>query len=62
MLTLSVVLVIILSSPAQAKWTALASVVAVSGGLVSYIVYVKRARGHVVHSPDWLEALIKKRA
>jgi iron-regulated transporter 1 len=40
--------------PAQFKWTALGSVVAVGGGVVCYAVYLRGVRGHLVHL-DWVK-------
>lgn len=45
------------SSPAQFKWTAVVSFVAIVGGGVSYAVYLRSVRGHLVHL-GWLRKAI----
>jgi iron-regulated transporter 1 len=37
------------STPAQFKWTAVVSWLAVLAGGVSYAVFLRRVRGHLVH-------------
>jgi len=51
-------LVIILSHPAQFKWTAVVSVGSVGAAAISYMVYNRKARGHLVHH-EWLRLLRK---
>lgn len=41
------------ATPAQFKWTALVSWLAVLGGAASYAVYLRGVRGHLVHL-DWI--------
>ncbi|GAA5835722.1 hypothetical protein JCM11251_007408 [Rhodosporidiobolus azoricus] len=53
------VVTIILHRPSQFKWAVLISFVSVALGCVSYLVYVRRERGHLVHA-EWGRALLKK--
>ncbi|KAF7796905.1 hypothetical protein EIP86_008090 [Pleurotus ostreatoroseus] len=54
---LKYVLTIILSRPSQFRWAALVSFVAVGVGAGSYLVFLKRMRGHIVHK-EWAESLL----
>jgi len=42
------------SSPRQFKWTALVSFTALFAGGMSYAVYLKKVRGHLLHL-EWLK-------
>lgn len=55
---LKYVLTIILSRPSQFRWAALVSFVAVALGAGSYLVFLKRMRGHIVHK-EWAEGLLR---
>ncbi|KAI0778796.1 Ferroporti-1 [Trametes elegans] len=46
---LKYILTIILSRPSQFKYAALASFISVLAGASTYLVYVKRERGHIMH-------------
>lgn len=54
---LKYVLTIILSRPSQFRWAALVSFISVGLGVSSYLVFLKRMRGHIVHR-EWLESLL----
>ena len=54
---LKYVLTIILSRPSQFRWAALVSFVAVGIGAMSYLVFLKRMRGHIIHR-EWVEHLL----
>lgn len=56
---LKYVLTIVLSDPSQFKYAALVSWVAVLGGALAYLSYVKQQRGHVLHLGEW-QTLLKK--
>ena len=43
------VLTIALSKPSQFKYAALASFISVFAGASTYLMYVKRERGHILH-------------
>ena len=43
------IVTIILSQPRQFRWAALVSFISVCMGVCSYVVYVKRERGHILH-------------
>ncbi len=45
------ILTMVLSEPSQFKWAALASYLSIIAGGVTYLVYVKKERGHVWHHP-----------
>ncbi|PPQ70664.1 hypothetical protein CVT24_000672 [Panaeolus cyanescens] len=53
------VMVIILSQPSQFKYTAVLSFGAVVSGACSYLVYLRRERGHLLHT-GWFIALKEK--
>ncbi|KAF8213978.1 Ferroporti-1 [Mycena galopus ATCC 62051] len=48
---LKYVLTMILSRPAQFRWAGLVSFLSVSSGAMVYMVYLKKERGHIFHSP-----------
>lgn len=54
---LKYVLTIILSRPSQFRWAALVSFASVGIGAASYLVFLKRMRGHIVHK-EWVESLL----
>ncbi|EPQ52787.1 hypothetical protein GLOTRDRAFT_79978 [Gloeophyllum trabeum ATCC 11539] len=53
------VLTLILSRPSQFRWAALVSFISVLAGAMSYMAFVRRMRGHIIHK-EWLEALLGK--
>ncbi|KAF7355702.1 Solute carrier family 40 protein [Mycena sanguinolenta] len=48
---LKYVLTMILSRPTQFRWAGLVSFLSVSSGAMVYLVYLKKERGHIFHSP-----------
>ncbi|KAI0790878.1 Ferroporti-1 [Abortiporus biennis] len=46
---LKYILTIILAKPTQFKWAALTSFISVAMGAITYLAYVKRERGHIMH-------------
>ncbi|KPV76171.1 uncharacterized protein RHOBADRAFT_34793 [Rhodotorula graminis WP1] len=50
---------IVLNRPSQFKWAVVISFVSVGLGALSYLVYARKERGHLVHLA-WTEALLKK--
>ncbi|KAJ7736574.1 Ferroporti-1 [Mycena maculata] len=56
---LKYVLTMILSRPSQFRWAGLVSFLSVSSGAVVYLVYLKKERGHVFHSPvGWIRKIL----
>ncbi|KDQ53177.1 hypothetical protein JAAARDRAFT_197661 [Jaapia argillacea MUCL 33604] len=53
------VLTMILSRPSQFRWAALVSFISVCAGALSYLLFLKRMRGHVIHA-EWIESLLGK--
>ncbi|KAL1951323.1 hypothetical protein VTO73DRAFT_472 [Trametes versicolor] len=59
---LKYILTIVLSRPSQFKYAALASFISVCAGAFTYLVYVKRERGHLLHhSLEDIIPLLKRR-
>ncbi|KAH9849246.1 Ferroporti-1 [Lenzites betulinus] len=59
---LKYILTIVLSHPSQFKYAALASFISVCTGAVTYLVYVKNQRGHLLHhSLEDIIPLLKRR-
>lgn len=54
------VLTMILSRPSQFKWAALASFASVCLGALSYLFYVRKERGHLIHI-EWTERLLSRK-
>lgn len=60
--TLQYILTIVLSRPSQFKYAALASFISVCAGAFTYLLYVKRERGHLLHhSLEDIIPLLKRR-
>ncbi|RPD82275.1 hypothetical protein L226DRAFT_528462 [Lentinus tigrinus ALCF2SS1-7] len=59
---LKYVLTMVLSKPSQFKWAALASFISVCAGASTYLMYVKKERGHVLHHGvgDLIPLLLRK--
>ncbi|BGO90469.1 hypothetical protein NBRC10512_006745 [Rhodotorula toruloides] len=53
------VVTIILHRPSQFKWAVVISFASVTAGALSYLVYARKERGHLVHL-EWTEALLRK--
>ncbi|KAJ3551118.1 hypothetical protein NM688_g4920 [Phlebia brevispora] len=54
---LKYVLTIILSRPSQFRWAALVSFISVGIGAISYLTFLKRMRGHIIHK-EWTDTLL----
>lgn len=55
------VIVMVLSRPSQFKYAALVSFISVVLACFTYLIYVRRTRGHLVHFDDWSERLLKRK-
>ncbi|KAK7062106.1 solute carrier family 40 protein [Favolaschia claudopus] len=56
---LKYVLTMIFARPRQFRWAGLVSFLSVSSGALVYLVYLKRERGHIFHSPaGWIRKLL----
>ncbi|BGP69235.1 hypothetical protein NBRC10513v2_002578 [Rhodotorula toruloides] len=53
------IVTIILHRPSQFKWAVVISFASVTAGALSYLVYARKERGHLVHL-EWTEALLRK--
>lgn len=57
---LKYVLTMVLHRPSQFKWAAVASFASVCMGALSYLYYVKKERGHLIHT-EWTEVLLRRK-